>query len=98
MIPREGVRVYAAYFDRNLSRRVRRIPLTLAVQAPTMRELEEACKALGYKFTSLSVKHSAVWWMDGGAVEISGVKKTQVLKSLARELLKIRGAKEVSRS
>ena len=98
MIPREGVRVYVAYFDRNLSRSVRRIPLTLAIQAPTIRELEEACKALGYRFTSLQVKHSAVWWMDGGAVEISGVKKTQALKSLARELLKIRGAKEVGRS
>ncbi len=98
MIPREGVRVYVAYFDRNLSRRVRRIPLTLAVQSPTIRELEEACKALGYRFTSLPAKHSAVWWMDAGAVEISGVKKTQALKSLAHELLKIRGAKGVSRS
>ena len=98
MIPREGVRVYVAYFDRNLSRRVRRIPLTLAIQSPTIRELEEACKALGYRFTSLPAKHSAVWWMDAGAVEISGVKKTQALKSLAHELLKIHGAKGVSRS
>ncbi|MEM0321158.1 MAG: signal recognition particle subunit SRP19/SEC65 family protein [Thermoprotei archaeon] len=98
MIPREGVRVYVAYFDRNLSRRVRRVPITLAVQSPTLKEIEEACRALGYRFTSLPSRHSAVWWMDEGAVEVTGVKKAHALKAIANEVLKIRASKEARKN
>jgi signal recognition particle subunit SEC65 len=98
LIKREGVRLYVAYFDRNLSRRVRRVPLAYAVQSPMLSELEAACRALGYAYTSVDAKHSAVWWIDRGAVEVSGVSKKDALKSLGREIIKARITKEAGRT
>lgn len=95
MMEREGVRIYVAYFDRELGRRVRRVPLSLAVKSPTLKELEEACRTLGYRFNSTQAKHSAVWWMDVGAVEVSGVKKQQAIRRIAQEILRMRSAKGV---
>lgn len=97
MIEREGVRLYVAYFDRDLSRRVRRVPVDLAVRSPNLKELEEACRALGYSFTSLPAKHSAVWWTDQGAVEVVGVKKQEAIRRVAHELLRMRSIKGVKK-
>lgn len=98
MMPRDGVRIYVAYFDRELSRRIRRVALSLAVQSPTLKELEEACRALGYRFASIPAKHSAVWWTDVGAIEVYGVKKQQALRGIAQQILKARTAKGVKKA
>lgn len=98
MIPREGVRIYVAYFDRELSRRIRRVALDLAVHSPTLKEVEDACAALGYRFSSIPARHSAVWWTDVGAVEVYGVKKQQALRSIAQQILKTRSMKGVKKS
>jgi len=98
LIQREGVRIYVAYLDKDLSRRVRRVPLNVAVQSPTLKEVEDACRALGYQFTSIAAKHSAAWWTDVGAVEVSGVRKQVALKNIAQEVFKARGIKNVKKS
>lgn len=79
-----------AYLDRTLSRQIRRVPASFAVDHPTTQDLESACKQLNYSYKVIEARHSAVWWKDGGAVEVMNVKKKDALVAISKQILKTR--------
>jgi signal recognition particle subunit SEC65 len=79
-----------AYFDKALSRQIRRVPVSAAVEHPTVQELESACKRLNYVCKVLEARHSAAWWKDEGAVEVVNIKKKDALLALSKEIMKMR--------
>jgi|GEM_PF-1041928 signal recognition particle subunit SEC65 len=94
MIQRDGRRVYAAYLDKALTRRVRRVPKVIALDAPDLKEMEDACRSLGLSFTTLpEARHPAAWWIDAGALEILSTTKSSTIKSLALAIKEIRDKK-----
>ena len=93
LIARPGHRIYVAYFDRSLPRSIRRVPLSLAVEAPWLEELKHACVKLGYTQSENTARHPAVWWMDQGSVIVESVSKSTATKAIAAQLNAIRSAR-----
>lgn len=88
-----------AYFDSELSRKVRRVAKNLALKNPTLAEVKSACDELGYKCALLeSAKHPAVWWKDEGAVEIVGVPKKKALLEIAKSIRSLREKTKVEKT
>ncbi|HLE75112.1 MAG TPA: signal recognition particle subunit SRP19/SEC65 family protein [Candidatus Bathyarchaeia archaeon] len=85
--------IWPAYFDQAKTRKEgRRVPKSLAVQSPKIMEIKEAAERLG-------LKHEIA--MEAGYPKTPGVKtgmimvekkgsKEQVIKNIAKQLLKIR--------
>lgn len=95
MIQRDGKRIYLAYLDRALARQVRRVSKAMAVEAPSLKEMEDACRSLGLSYVSLpEARHPRVWWTDAGALEVSSTSKSATVKALALAIKEIRDKKK----
>ncbi len=83
------------YFNSTFSREAgRRIPLNKSVKDPTLDELTEAVKRLGYKPESVVAKFPARMMIPSGYVSIekkTSEKKPKVLSEVAKVLSTIRG-------
>ena len=85
------------YFNSTFSRDAgRRVPLNRAVKDPTLDELTEATKRLGYKPESVTAKFPSRMMIPSGYVSIekrSNEKKPKVLSEVAKVLATVRGEK-----
>jgi len=83
------------YFNSTLSREAgRRIPLNRSVKDPSLDELTEAVKRLGYKPESVVAKFPARMMIPSGYVSIekrTNEKKPAVLSGVAKVLSTVRG-------
>jgi signal recognition particle subunit SEC65 len=83
------------YFNSTFSREAgRRIPLNKSVKDPTLDELTEAVKRLGYKPESVVAKFPARMMIPSGYVSIekrTNEKKPKVLSEVAKILSTVRG-------
>lgn len=83
------------YFNSIVSRESgRRIPLDKSVKDPSLDELVEATKRLGYKPESQAAKIPSRSYIPSGYVSIekkTGTKKMQVIAETARILSLVRG-------
>jgi signal recognition particle subunit SRP19 len=92
---RKGLIIFwPQYFDGSRSYRLgRKVTKELATNHPTVNDLFEAAKKLGYYAEiDAGVKYPRTWYDDPGRVLIDtmGQKKTFVLKKIAPELQKIK--------
>jgi signal recognition particle subunit SRP19 len=81
--------LYPTYFDSTRSRgEGRRIPRSLAVENPTVEEIKEAAKRLGYRVeTEVRTSHpSRPWKREGRVLILGGGKKTAIISSVAQEI------------
>lgn len=89
--------VWTDYFNSSLSRDAgRRIPLNRSVKDPTLDELAEATKRLGYSPEVVVAKFPARMMIPSGYVSIekkSGDKKPKILSDIAKVLSTVRGEK-----
>jgi signal recognition particle subunit SEC65 len=85
------------YFNSTISRdKGRRIPLNKSVKDPTLDELSEATRRLGYKPESVTAKVPSRTNLQSGYVSVekkSGTKKSQVIAEVAKTLSSVRGEK-----
>jgi signal recognition particle subunit SRP19 len=85
--------VWPAYFDSAKTRKEgRRVPKNLAVQSPKILEIKEAAEKLGLKHeVAVEAGYPKTPWVKSGMilVEKKGSKE-QVIKKIAKQLLKIR--------
>jgi signal recognition particle subunit SRP19 len=85
--------IWPAYFDQAKTRKEgRRVPKSLAVQAPKIGEIEEAAEKLGLKHeVAVEAGYPKTPWVKTGMlmVEEKGSKE-QTIKKIAKQLLKIR--------
>jgi signal recognition particle subunit SRP19 len=93
MRKQEKVIIWPAYFDQTKTRKNgRRVPKSLAVQAPKILEVQEAAQKLGLDFEVVADKgYSKVPWAKVGMllVEKKGSKE-QVINRIAKQLMKMR--------
>jgi len=93
---REGPRkvvIWPFFFDSKLSRSEgRRVPRSLAVKTPSLEEVAEAAKRAGYKVViDEEAKHPAHWFDHTGRVLVyTEERKTEVVRKIAGELLKVK--------
>ena len=84
------------YFDAKRSRGGgRRLPVKLAIDKVTHKEIAAAAKKLGYKVEiEGNYKYPRTWWENPGRVLINtkGKKKSKVILEVAKEIRKIRGS------
>lgn len=88
--------VWLIYFDASITRRFgRRVPRKLAVEAPTLEELVEACKRLNLSFQMReSARYPRMWWSGRGYVIVDKSKsKGRLLEALALEIRRLRSEK-----
>jgi|YelNatPaOPRAMG01_1025707.scaffolds.fasta_scaffold01377_22 signal recognition particle subunit SRP19 len=88
--------VWLIYFDASVTRRLgRRVPRKLAIEAPTLEELVEACKRLNLSFqVRESARYPRMWWGRRGYVIVDKPKsKGRLLEALALELKRLRSEK-----
>jgi signal recognition particle subunit SRP19 len=81
------------YFDSELKRRQgRRVPLSSATRAPTLPELEEACRRLNIQPQAQIARYPSHSLKESGYVSvIKGTPKKSLLIKVARELSAVRG-------
>lgn len=85
--------IWPEYFDSTLPRRLgRRVPNELAVPKPQIDEIIRACNELGLKCEAYSEKHyPRTWYKSEGMVVVwSEIKKSELIKLLAKALKKLR--------
>ena len=87
--------LWVDYFNSTFSREAgRRIPLNKSVKDPTLEELTEAVKRLGYKPESVVAKFPSRMMIPSGYVSIekrNNEKKPKVLSEVAKILSTVRG-------
>jgi len=87
--------LWTDYFNSTFSREAgRRVPLNRSVKDPTLEELTEATKRLGYKPESVVAKFPARMMIPSGYVSIekrSNEKKPKILSEVAKVLSTVRG-------
>ncbi|MGQ9780779.1 MAG: signal recognition particle subunit SRP19/SEC65 family protein [Nitrososphaeria archaeon] len=83
------------YFNSRLSRdQGRRVPLNIAVSSPTLDELVESVKRLGFEAEVVKARHPKRSYVESGYVSIRKVKgKNVVLKEVSKTLGFVRGMK-----
>jgi signal recognition particle subunit SRP19 len=85
--------IWPAYFDLARTRKEgRRVPKSLAVQSPKIVEIKEAAEKLGLKHeVAMEAGYPKTPWVKTGMmmVEKQGPKE-QIIKKIAKQLLKIR--------
>lgn len=87
--------IWPAYFDLNRTRKDgRRVPKNLAVHAPKVEELEAAARNLGLRSeVVVGVGYPKVPWQKTGSLLVEKkTPKEQILRNLAKQLMKIRSA------
>ncbi len=85
--------IWPAYFDQAKTRKDgRRVPKTLAVQSPKVEEVQEAARALDLKpELTLGAGYPKAPWSKMGMVKVQkNAPKEQIIKKLARQLVKAR--------
>ncbi|MEM1588944.1 MAG: signal recognition particle subunit SRP19/SEC65 family protein [Candidatus Bathyarchaeia archaeon] len=87
--------LWPAYFDSAKTRKEgRKVPKSLAVPSPKISELKEAAEKLGLKHESvLDTSYPKTPWLKTGMLLIAKKEpKNQLLKKIAKQLLKIRSS------
>ncbi len=96
---RKSIILWTVFFDSSRSRNLgRKVPRSLAVRSPTVDELEEAVKALGFDYEVYrEKKYPRTWFQDScqGYVKIyksadMSITRTKLLKMVAEKLKEIR--------
>jgi len=88
--------IWLVYLDANLPRRLgRKVPKSLAVEAPSIGELVEACKRLKLDFQLREdARYPRIWWGRRGYVIVEKfASKSKLLKTLALEIRRLRSEK-----
>lgn len=98
---KDGYVLWPAYFDATHPRsKGRKVPLSLAVEKPSLSELIEAARAAGYAqvVAEEQARYPAYWYEQPGRVVVkSSEKKSEVIKRIARALVELRKAKKAKR-
>ncbi|MGB9727184.1 MAG: signal recognition particle subunit SRP19/SEC65 family protein [Nitrososphaeria archaeon] len=83
------------YFNSKFSRSCgRRVPTNLAVSSPTLDELVEAAKMLGYEVEAFKAKYPKRNYLESGYISIPKTKsKNAVIKEISKMLAQVRGMK-----
>ncbi|MCC6039420.1 MAG: hypothetical protein LM563_01265 [Thermofilum sp.] len=101
MRKKDGYVLWPAYFDATHPRsKGRKVPLSLAVEKPSLSELIEAARAAGYAqvVAEEQARYPAYWYEQPGRVVVkSSEKKSEVIKRIARALVELRKAKKAKR-
>lgn len=101
MRKKDGYVIWPAYFDATHPRsKGRKVPLSLAVEKPSLSELIEAARAAGYAqvIAEEQARYPAYWYEQPGRVVVkSREKKSEVIKRIARALVELRKAKKAKR-
>ena len=87
--------IWPAYFDQTKTRKKgRRVPRSQAVPSPKIEELEEAARRLGLKpELTADVGYPKVPWLKAGLMKVEKkTAKEQIIKNIARQLVKARSA------
>ncbi|MEM2952872.1 MAG: signal recognition particle subunit SRP19/SEC65 family protein [Candidatus Bathyarchaeia archaeon] len=95
MRKQEKVILWPAYFDSTKARdEGRKIPKNLAVPSPKISELKEAIEKLGLEHELvLEASYPKTPWLKTGMILVTKKEtKNQMMKKIAKQLLKIRGA------
>ena len=85
--------IWPAYFDSARTRKKgRRVPKSLAVQSPKIQEMKEAAEKLGlsHEVAAESGYPKTPWVKTGMIMVEKKGSKEQMIKKIARQLLKIR--------
>jgi signal recognition particle subunit SRP19 len=87
--------IYPEYFDARRSKGDgRRVPRSLAVEAPSLEELAKACKLLGLEYIiEKDKRYPKNWYESQGRVlvkRVDGLRKKQLLRELAKTLQMLR--------
>lgn len=99
---REGFILWLAYFDAAHPRsKGRRVPRNLAVEKPTLSELEEAARRAGFQVLAVEndAKYPACWYEHTGRVLVKAdaPKKSWVVRKVAESLVEVRRARQQRR-
>jgi signal recognition particle subunit SRP19 len=83
------------YFNSKLSRdEGRKVPLNLAVSSPTLDELIESVRKLGFDAEAVKARYPKRCFIESGYVSINKVKgKNMILKEVSKTLGAVRGTK-----
>jgi signal recognition particle subunit SRP19 len=85
--------IWPAYFDSAKTRKEgRRVPKSLAVQSPKIQEIAEAAAKLGLRHeVAVEAGYPKTPWVKTGMIMVEkNGSKEQVIKQIAKQLLKIR--------
>ena len=85
--------IWPAYFDITKTRRNgRRVPRSIAVQSPKILEIKEAAEKLGLKHEiAMETGYPKAPWLKTGMILVEKKEsKEQIIKMIAKQLLKIR--------
>lgn len=94
MAERDRIMVWPVYMDSQKSREDgRKISVRDALEAPTLKEIEEAAKRLGFNpVTEPEKAYPKEWWEVSGRVLVDKTKpKSVILKEIAAEIKRMRG-------
>lgn len=92
----KSIILYPVYFNSKCPRsKGRRVSKSRAVKNPTVDEIYKAVRALGLNCTIEKDKHHPARWFEreGRIVVSTTLKKTQLIKEVAKKLQSIRGGK-----
>ncbi|RLE66899.1 MAG: signal recognition particle protein Srp19 [Thermoprotei archaeon] len=90
---RRFVVLWPIYFDRGKSRSEgRKVAKSLAIERPSLKDLEEAVKSLKYEYLiEEDKKHPASWFEHQGRLLVyTEEKKSKVIKKIAEKLVLLR--------
>jgi signal recognition particle subunit SRP19 len=93
MRKQEKAIIWPAYFDQTKTRKNgRRVPKNLAVQSPTIVDLEDAARKLGLEneVVATSSYPKTPWQKTGSILVEKRAPKEQIIKKLAKQLAKAR--------
>ena len=88
--------LWPQYFDASLSREEgRRVPAKYAVRDPTVEEIAQAARSLGYDaIIEKDAKYPARWWSTKGRVLVrKTASKQKILHAVSRRLAYMRAQK-----
>ncbi len=94
MVERDRIMVWPVYIDSQKSREDgRKISVRGAIEAPTLKEIEEAAKRLNLNpVTEPEKAYPKEWWEVKGRVLVDKTKpKSVILKEIAAEIKRTRG-------
>ncbi|MCD6458657.1 MAG: signal recognition particle subunit SRP19/SEC65 family protein [Thermoproteales archaeon] len=85
--------LWTVYFDKNKSRRYgRKLPISLSVEKPSLKDLEAALKSLKYNYAIEETKKYPASWFDstGRILVFTDKKKGILLKEVALKLKQLK--------
>jgi len=85
--------IWLDYFNSSISRsQGRRVPVSKAVKSPSLGELAEATKRLGYDSEPVQASYPKRFWLTSGYVSINRMKsKAAAIREIADTLRTVRG-------